>query len=56
MKILLPTTSLVVALIPTKSSAENYEINVTRKGSNPYGVNGERIYIDLRYCYEYVYY
>ena len=56
MKLFLPSISLVLALIPMSSSAENYEISVTRNGSNLYNVDGERIYIHTRYCYEYVYY
>jgi len=49
--------SLLVALIlPTIVAASNYEISVTRKDSNLYKVDGKDIYIQTRYCYEYVYY
>lgn len=56
MKFFLPTISLILALTPTISSAENYEISVTRKGSNLYKVDGNNVYVHTRYCYQYVYY
>jgi hypothetical protein len=46
---------LLVMLFSTVVEAENYEISVTRKGSNIYKVEGKNIYIHTRYCYEYVY-
>ncbi len=36
--------------------ADNYRVNVTRKSSNIYKVTNEDIYIETKYCYEYVYY
>lgn len=42
-------------LLPSLSIAENYELSVTRKGSNLYKVDGKKILIHTRYCYEYVY-
>lgn len=35
--------------------AGNYEVSVTRKGSNVYKVDAKDIIIQTRYCYEYVY-
>ncbi|HQZ69393.1 MAG TPA: hypothetical protein PLY87_30115, partial [Planctomycetaceae bacterium] len=35
--------------------ADNYEVNLTRKGSNVYKVNGKDIIIQTRYCYVYAY-
>lgn len=35
--------------------ADNYEVSVTRKGSNLYSVDGKDIFIHTRYCYEYAY-
>ena len=34
---------------------DNYEVSVTRKGSNLYKIDAKNIYIRTRYCYEYVY-
>lgn len=49
--------SLIVALLAFSSTvtAENYEVSVTRKGSNLYKVDIKDIFIHTRYCYEYVY-
>lgn len=35
--------------------AENYEVSLTRKGSNVYKVDGKDIIIQTRYCYVYAY-
>lgn len=35
--------------------AENYQISVTRKGSNVYKVDGKNIIVQTRYCYVYAY-
>ena len=35
--------------------AENYEVNLTRKGSNLYKIDGKDIIIQTRYCYFYAY-
>ena len=48
--------SLLAAFIAAAAMAENYDISVTRKGSNLYKVDGKNIFIHTRYCYEYVYY
>ena len=50
--------SLLAALLLIMSgaaAAEDYDLSVTRKGSNLYKVDGKDIYIHTRYCYEYVY-
>jgi hypothetical protein len=43
--------------VPSGSAclAENYEVNLTRKGSNVYKVDGKDIIIQTRYCYVYAY-
>jgi len=35
--------------------AENYEVNLTRKSSNIYKIDGKDIIIQTRYCYVYAY-
>lgn len=40
-------------LLPTKLEEGKYKISVTRKESNLYKIDGESIYIETRYCYEY---
>ncbi|KFN42702.1 hypothetical protein N787_03355 [Arenimonas metalli CF5-1] len=35
--------------------AADYDVSVTRKGSNLYKVDGKEMYVHTRYCYEYVY-
>ena len=47
---------IFVFLAPSLSVADNYEVSVTRKGSNLYKVDSKNIFIHTRYCYEYVYY
>ena len=47
---------LIAFLMPSLAIADNYEVSVTRKGSNLYKVDGKSILIQTRYCYEYVYY
>jgi hypothetical protein len=37
------------------ASAENYDVSLTRKGSNVYKVDGKDIIIQTRYCYVYAY-
>ena len=48
--------SFLLATISAGAMADNYEVSVTRTGSNLYKVDGENIFIHTRYCYEYVYY
>ena len=52
MKTLLAALLLIMA---GTAGAEDYDLSVTRKGSNLYKVDGKDIYIHTRYCYEYVY-
>ena len=40
-------------LVPTKLDEGKYKLSVTRKSSNLYKVDGQDIYIETRYCYEY---
>ena len=49
--------SILVAflLFPSHALGGNYEVSVTRKGSNLYKVDGKNIFIHTRYCYQYVY-
>ncbi len=50
--------SMLVALLMVvagTASADDYDLSVTRKGSNLYKVDGKDLYIHTRYCYEYVY-
>lgn len=42
-------------LVSSAVTAGDYDLSVTRKGSNLYKVDGKDIYIHTRYCYEYVY-
>jgi hypothetical protein len=51
-------TASVAALMCLQAApalAENYEVNLTRKGSNVYKVDGKDIIIQTRYCYIYAY-
>ncbi len=43
-------------LVPTKMEEGTFKIEVTRKGSNIYKVEGTNYYIETRYCYEYATY
>ena len=50
--------SLLVAALTVfsgRASAENYEVSLTRKGSNIYRVSGKDIIVQTRYCYVYAY-
>jgi len=47
---------IFLIFVPSLSVADNYEVSVTRKGSNLYKVDGKNVFIHTRYCYEYVYY
>ncbi len=40
-------------LVPTKLDEGKYKLSVTRKSSNLYKVDGQDIYIETMYCYEY---
>lgn len=43
-------------LVPTKIEEGTYQIEITRKGSNIYKLEGTKYYIETRYCYEYATY
>ena len=54
-RILLATLATMIGLQATPALAENYEVNLTRKGSNVYKIDGKDIIIQTRYCYVYAY-
>jgi hypothetical protein len=37
------------------SAAERYQVSLTRKGSNFYKIDGQRMWVQTRYCYTYGY-
>jgi hypothetical protein len=45
----------LLMMIAGTAAAGDYDLSVTRKGSNLYKVDGKDLYIHTRYCYEYVY-
>ena len=54
-RILLATLATMLGLHAPPALAENYEVNLTRKGSNVYKIDGKDIIIQTRYCYVYAY-
>jgi hypothetical protein len=40
----------LMCLQAVSALAENYEVNLTRKGSNVYKIDGKEIIIQTRYC------
>jgi hypothetical protein len=52
---LLATLAATMSLQAAPALAENYEVNLTRKGSNVYKIDGKDIIIRTRYCYVYAY-
>lgn len=54
-KPLLATLAALMGLQAAPVLAENYEVNLTRKGSNVYKIDGKDIIIQTRYCYVYAY-
>lgn len=54
-KPLLATIAALMGLQAAPALAENYEVNLTRKGSNVYKIEGKDIIIQTRYCYVYAY-
>ncbi len=44
-----------IILLPTKLDEGDYKVNVTRKATNLYKVEGTKYYIQTKYCYEYSY-
>ena len=53
--ILLAAFAALMSLQAAPAFAENYEVNLTRKGSNVYKIDGKDIIIQTRYCYVYAY-
>ena len=53
--ILLAAFAALMSLQAAPALAENYEVNLTRKGSNVYKIDGKDIIIQTRYCYVYAY-
>jgi hypothetical protein len=54
-KTLLTTLAALTSLQAAPALAENYEVNLNRKGSNVYKIDGKDIIIQTRYCYVYAY-
>ena len=48
---LLATFAALLSLHAAPALAENSEVNLTRKGSNVYKIDGKDIIIQTRYCY-----
>jgi hypothetical protein len=42
-----------VILVPTRMEEGTFKIDITRKGSNLYKIDGTDYYLETRYCYEY---
>jgi hypothetical protein len=47
--------ALAVFISSGALASDYYKVEVTRKSQDFYEVQGQRIYIKTRYCYEYVY-
>lgn len=54
-KTLLAALAAMMCLQAAPAQAENYEVNLTRKGSNVYKIDGKDMIIQTRYCYVYAY-
>ena len=54
-KTLLAALAVMMSLQAAPALAESYEVNLTRKGSNVYKIDGKDIIIQTRYCYVYAY-
>ena len=54
-KTLLAVLTALMCLQAAPALAENYEVNLTRKGRNVYKIDGKDIIIQTRYCYVYAY-
>ena len=52
-KTLLAALASMMSLQAAPALAESYEVNLTRKGSNVYKIDGKDIIIQTRYCYVY---
>lgn len=56
MKILTSGRDLVEAeliLVPTRIDEGSYKVEISRKGSNIYKLEGTKYYMETRYCYKY---
>ena len=54
-KTILATLAALMTLQAGPVLAENYEVSLTRKGSNVYKIDGKDVIIQTRYCYVYAY-
>ncbi|HHM8948529.1 TPA: hypothetical protein ACRNDK_002744 [Pseudomonas aeruginosa] len=54
-KTILAILAALTSLQAAPALAENYEVNLTRKGSNVYKIDGKDIIIQTRYCHVYAY-
>lgn len=54
-KTLLVMLAALMTLQAVPVLADNYEVRLTRKGSNVYKIDGKDIIIQTRYCYVYAY-
>ena len=54
-KTLLAALAAMMNLQAAPALAENYEVNLTRKASNVYKIDGKDNIIQTRYCYVYAY-
>lgn len=45
----------IASLQASPIRAENYAVNLTRKGSNVYKIDGKDVFVQTRYCYVYAY-
>ena len=54
-KILLAALAALMSFHAAPALADNYEVNLTRKGSNVYKIDGKDIIFQTRHCYVYAY-
>lgn len=50
------TEDAELILVPTRIDEGTYKIEISRKGSNIYKLEGTVYYVETRYCYEYATY
>ncbi len=55
MNYLIGVMAAALIAISAPAFAENYEVSLTRKGSNIYRVSGKDIIVQTKYCYVYAY-
>lgn len=53
--VLLAVLAALMSFQSARVLADSYEVNLTRKGSNVYKVDGKGIIIQTRHCYVYAY-